>query len=112
MPKLIDEILKKMEISKIEGLSFEIKDCLESNPKVKSINFVKNNVNMYYIKAYVDNLNVNSVHDIFKRFANFIEYNCFSMYERHIDEKVIEYNLVSSIDKVKCFHCKVEFHKA
>lgn len=111
MTNLFKEILEKIKIFKVDGLALEIQACLESKSEVEKFEFVKNDKNMYYVIIYIRDMDKNKVHKVFKKLINFIEYNCFSIYEREIFDSVIEYNMVSSNDGVKGYHCKVEFKK-
>lgn len=111
MNSLLNEILTKLDINIIEGISYEIQACLESQVEVKEYKFINDEPDKYNILIVVDRLEPNRVHDIFKRLFNFIEYRSIAVYERTIYDDGIEYIMVSSNDKVSGYCCRVTFSK-
>lgn len=111
MDNLLNDMALKLDIKTIEGISYEIQACLESEARVKEFKFVNDDSDKYNIMIYVDRLEHNGVHQVFKGLFNFLEYNAFAAYERTIYDDAIEYIMISSSDKVTGYYCKFTFKK-
>jgi hypothetical protein len=105
---LISQVAKQINCGLDLGIKVEIKEALRRQENVKEFK-VEEEDQKYKITIKLKDYNSREARKVFKSLVNFIEYTGLTFYVSEVHEETTEYLLVSSMENMTGYLCRVIF---